>query len=104
MIEAFLYRVRVRYMPHERRKFPHVQITLTPTWLGRLLWRCQRVGVSYRTRDSDGQLCWWWTATNRYVGRHIERYIEAAPTLRLDDITVAQLIGDEPIDGHEDKP
>lgn len=89
--EALLYQIRVRAISKAR-----VEITLVPTWLGRLLRRRVRQGHAYRDRDIRKRLGWWWTATDRHVGDYIERYIEAAPLLQIEDMTVEQLLLDKP--------
>lgn len=91
MIDALLYHVRVHALSRKR-----VEITLMPTWLGNLLKRRTRKGVAFQSHDEDDILSWWWLATHRYVGEYIERYIEAAPILTIDDMTVEQLLLDEP--------
>lgn len=92
MVDAFLYQVRVKVLSKTR-----VEITLVPTWLGRLFKRRVRQGVAYRAKDSEGDKAWWWQATDRHVGVYIERYIEAAPMLTIEDMTVEQLLLDEPV-------
>ena len=91
MVDAFLYQVRVKALSKTR-----VEITLVPTWLGRLFKRRVRQGVAYRAKDAEGDMAWWWQATDRHVGVYIERYIEAAPMLTIEDMTVEQLLLDEP--------
>ena len=91
MIDAFLYQVRIKSLSKTR-----VEITLVPTWLGRLFKRRVRQGVAYRAKDSEDQMAWWWQATDRYVGSYVERYIEAAPMLAIEDMTVEQLLLDAP--------
>ncbi len=92
MIDALLYQVRVKALSKTR-----VEITLVPTWLGRLFKRRVRQGVAYRAKDpGDDGLFWWWLATDRYVGAYVERYIEAAPVLAIEDMTVEQLLLDDP--------
>lgn len=89
MITALLYNVSVRAITRAR-----VEITLAPNWLGRLLRRRVRVGIAYRDHDRNDELGWWWRATDWGVGRHIESYIEAAPLLLVEDMTVEQLLSD----------
>ena len=91
MIDALLYQVQIRRLSRTR-----VEITLVPTWLGRWCARRMRQGIAYRAKGSDGEIGWWWTATDRHVGRYVERYIEVAPMLTLDDLTVEQLLLDDP--------
>lgn len=91
MIDMLLYQPRVRLLTRSR-----AEITLVPTWFGRLLKRRTRQGESYRARDSSGKLSWWWRATDRHVGDYLERYIEAAPILSIEDMTVEQLLLDSP--------
>ena len=91
MIEAFLYQVRIKTLSKTR-----VEITLVPTWLGRLCSRRVRQGVAYRAEDDEGAVAWWWQATDRYVGSYVERYIEAVPMLTIEDMTVEQLLLDVP--------
>lgn len=93
MIVALLYSLRVHLLSQAR-----AEITLVPTWLGRLLKRRTRVGTARRARDEYGEWVWWWTATDRYVGTYIERYIEAAPILQIEDMSVEQLLFEEPAD------
>ena len=92
MVDAFLYQVRVKVLSKTR-----VEITLVPTWLGRLFKRRVRQGVAHRALDSEDGMAWWWKATDRYVGAYVERYIEAAPMLAIEDMTVEQLLLDEPV-------
>lgn len=92
MIDALLYQIRVKKLSKTR-----VEITLVPTWLGRLFKRRVRQGVAYRARDMTDDIAWWWQATDRHVGEYIARYIEAAPMLTIEDMTVEQLLLDEPV-------
>lgn len=87
MIYALLYHVHVRSLSRKR-----VQITLVPTWLGRVLKRRERIGLAHRCPDELGDTMWWWVRTDRYVGEYIERYIEAAPVLQIEDMSVEQLL------------
>jgi hypothetical protein len=98
MIEALLYQVRVKMLSKTL-----AEITLVPTWLGRWFKRRVRQGIAYRAKDTGnvldrgkGVIGWWWKATDRYVGDYIERYIEAAPILVIEDMTIEQLLLDEP--------
>jgi hypothetical protein len=91
MIDAFLYQVRIKTLSKTR-----VEITLVPTWLGRMFKRRVRQGIAYRAKDSENQYGWWWQATDRFVGLYVERYIEAAPMLTIEDMTVEQLLLDAP--------
>lgn len=85
-----LYDIRVRFLSKKR-----AEITLVPTWLGRVF-KCRvRVGVAFRARSSDNEWSWWWERTERFVGTRIERYIEAAPLLSVEDMTVEQLLLEE---------
>lgn len=104
MIEALLYQVQVKMLSKTR-----VEITLVPTWLGRWFKRRVRKGLAYRARADDyededgvieGTIGWWWQATDRSVGWYVERYIEAAPMLAIEDMTVEQLLLDDPAE-HE---
>ena len=92
MIDAFLYQVRIKALSKTR-----VEITLVPTWLGRVFKRRVRQGAAYRAKDSEGDTAWWWQTTDRHVGTYVERYIEAAPMLAIEDMTVEQLLLDEPV-------
>ncbi len=85
-----LYDIRVRFLSKKR-----AEITLMPTWLGRLFKRRVRVGVAYRARNAENSWSWWWERTDRHVGSRIEGYIEAAPLLSVDDMTVEQLLLEE---------
>lgn len=81
-----LYNVHsVKYISAKR-----VRITLTPNWLGRLFSRRARVGEAIQ-----GEHFWAWAATGYDVGYRIESYIEAAPVLTVDDMTVEQLLLDD---------
>lgn len=91
MFEAMLYQVQVKAMSATR-----VEITFVPTWLGRLLKRPTRRGIAHRARSRGGDIGWWWNATLRHVSRHVESYIEAAPLLAIEDMTVEQLLLEEP--------
>lgn len=91
MIDAFLYQVRVKALSKTR-----VEITLVPTWLGRWFKRRVRQGIAYRAKDTENAIHWWWQATDRHVGAYVERYIEAAPMLAIEDMTVEQLLLDVP--------
>lgn len=99
MIDAFLYQVRVKALSKTR-----VEITLVPTWLGRLFKRRVRQGIAYRGKDAEGDLGWWWQATDRHVGAYVERYIEAAPMLAIEDMTIEQLLLDEPVEQQRKQP
>jgi hypothetical protein len=99
MILAFLYHPSVRMLSPKK-----AEITLTPTWLGRWLRRRVRAGIATRAPDTEGDIHWWWTATDRCVGTYVERYIEAAPVLRIEDMTVEQLLLDEPIEQRRKRP
>ena len=92
MIEALLYQVQIKSLSRTR-----VEITLVPTWLGRLFKRRVRQGVACRAKDLNGHIGWWWQATDRHVGSYVERYIEAAPMLAIEDMTVEQLLLEEPV-------
>src|SRR5271167_4222147 len=91
MIEMLLYQVQVKALSKTR-----VEITLVPTWLGRWFKRRVRQGIAYRAKDSENVVGWWWQATDRHVGGHVERYIEAVPMLAIEDMTVEQLLLGEP--------
>jgi hypothetical protein len=91
MIDALLYQIQIKALSKTR-----VEITLVPTWLGRLCKRRVRQGVAYRAKDAEDAVGWWWQATDRHVGSYIERYIEAAPMLAIEDMTVEQLLLDDP--------
>ena len=91
MIDAFLYHVRIKTLSRTR-----VEITLVPTWLGRMFKRRVRQGIAYGAKNSARDMAWWWQATDRYVGSYVERYIEAAPMLTIEDMTVEQLLLDAP--------
>lgn len=92
MLTALLYHVEVHHITRSK-----VRITLTPNWFGDLFRRRQRVGPAVRARaDDTGEWCWWWAATMRHVGNYVERYIEAAPLLQIEDMSVEQLLLDEP--------
>jgi hypothetical protein len=99
MIDALLYQVRIKALSKTR-----VEITLVPTWMGRLFKRRVRQGTAYRAKDAEGDLGWWWQATDRHVGMYVERYIEAAPMLAIEDMTVEQLLLDEPAQSNEGSP
>lgn len=96
MINALLYQVRVRMLTYAK-----AEITLVPTWLGRLFKRRVRQGIAYRARSDADELAWWWKATDRHVGNYVERYIEAAPILSIEDMTVEQLLLDTPQKEHK---
>ena len=91
MIDAFLYQVRIKALSKSR-----VEITLVPTWLGRWFKRRVRQGIAYRAKDDVNDIHWWWVATDRHVGAYVERYIEVAPMLAIEDMTVEQLLLDDP--------
>ena len=104
MIEALLYHVQVKRLSKTR-----VEITLVPSRIGRWLKRRVRRGVAYRAKGNDyydefddslvkGVIGWWWVATDRHVGRYVERNIEAAPLLSIEDMSVEQLLLDHPSD------
>ena len=93
MITAVLYQVHVRAIVRKR-----VEITLVPTWLGRWFRRRTRVGVAYRLRSDEDEFVWCWLATRRYVGGHIESYIEAMPLVQIEDMSVEQLLLEETTD------
>lgn len=103
MIEALFYNVQVKTLSATR-----VEITLVPSKIGRWFRRRARRGIAYRARERDykddygklvrGSICWWWVATSRHVGWYVERNIEAAPMLSIEDMSVEQLLLDEPAD------
>ena len=82
-----IYNVRVRYISKKR-----VEITLLPTWLGRVLGRVVRTGLASRDRDDVGVIHWWWTTTDRHVGMYIERHIEAAPLMTIEEMPIELLL------------
>lgn len=94
MVTAMLYRVRVRHLNPKR-----VEVTLDPTWLGRLLRRPVRVGDALRAGSVDGEgrsgIGWFWKATDRWVGGHVERYIEVSPLIAIEDIPIEKLLDDD---------
>lgn len=94
MITAMLYQVQIHRLSAKR-----VEITLKPTWLGRLLRRPVRAGTAVRCKSIDtygaaNGIGWFWSATDRWVGAHAERYIEAAPLLSIEDIPVEKLLAE----------
>jgi len=100
MIEALLYHVQVKALSKKQ-----VEVTLVPSRIGRWLRRRVRNGVAYRAKGADykfdgefvrGEIGWWWEATDRHVGWYVERQIECAPMLSIDDMTVEQLLLDDP--------
>ena len=99
MIDTFLYQVQVKALSKTR-----VEITLVPTWLGRLFKRRVRQGLAHRAKGDDDAIAWWWVATDRYVGTYVERYIEAASMLAIEDMTVEQLLRDEPVEKQRKRP
>jgi hypothetical protein len=96
MIASLLYQVRIKKLSKTR-----VEITLVPTWLGRVFKRRVRQGPAFRAKDADGDLGWWWEATDRHVGSYVERYIEAAPLLAIEDMTIEQLLLDAPVESSD---
>jgi hypothetical protein len=94
VITALLYNVKVKYLTRRR-----VEISLIPNWLGKKLRRSIRVGQAIRASNTEGEMCWWWKATDRHVGDYIERYIEAAPVLSLEDMPVELLLQEGSDDG-----
>lgn len=86
-LTALLYQIQVRYLTERK-----VEIALVPNWLGRMLHRSVRVGIATRHKDGGGDQCWWWKTTTRYVGDHIERYIETAPVLSIEDMPIEMLL------------
>lgn len=98
---ALLYHVQILRVNSKR-----VEITLVPNWLGRWLRRRTRAGEAFAsecTSLADTKLHWWWSATRRHVGGHIQGYIEAAPV----DLDLIARIRDldliEPAPGWEDR-
>lgn len=87
MLVALLYQIQVRYLT--KRK---VEITLVPNKLGRWLRRSVRTGVAKKAPSNEGEQCWWWQATDRHVGDYIEKYIEAAPVLSIEDMPIELLL------------
>jgi hypothetical protein len=87
MLVALLYQIQVRYLT--KRK---VEITLVPNKLGRWLRRSVRTGVAKKGQSNEGEQCWWWQATDRHVGDYIEKYIEAAPVLSIEDMPIELLL------------
>jgi hypothetical protein len=69
------------------------EITMVPTKLGRWLGCQLRRGIGRRADDDDdGQWHWWWANTDRYVGRRLERLIEAAPIDTIEDMPIELLL------------
>lgn len=90
MIVALLYSINVQFLSRTR-----CTITLTPNRLGRLFRRRVRIGVAFKARDTeDGTMNWWWRATDRHVGSYIERYIEVAPMMTIEEMPVEMLLGE----------
>lgn len=89
-----LTKIRIRYLKKSR-----VEVTLIPTKLGRLLGIEIRRGIAARVRSDDpehelGAWMWWWIATERYVGRRIERCIEAVPMPSVEELPIELLLGE----------
>lgn len=84
---ALLYHVTVRKLSRKS-----AIVTLAPTWFGRVTKRRVRSGLARRARGDDEEIHWWWDATERWVGWHIEQYIEVAPLPTVDDMTVEELL------------
>ena len=84
-----LTKIRIRYV--SKRK---VEITFLPTKLGRWLGLEVRRGFARRAQNQDNEWLWWWVTTDRYVGRRIERCIEAAPVPGVDEMPVELLLGE----------
>lgn len=87
MITALLYQIKVRYLT--KRK---VEISMIPNRLGRFLRRNTRVGIAHRARSNEGDWAFFWIATDRHVGDYIERYIEAAPIISIEDMPIELLL------------
>lgn len=93
-----LYRYQIKFRGKASRKSqkwapPEIcEITMVPTRLGRWL-GCQiRRGVASRAQDEEDRWCWWWIATERWVGTRIERLIEAAPIDTIEDMPIELLL------------
>lgn len=85
-----LTKIRVRYL--SKRK---AEITLIPTKLGRVFGLEVRRGLVARLRaDDEARWFWWWVTTERYVGRRIERCIEAAPMPGIEELPIELLLGE----------
>jgi hypothetical protein len=89
LITALLYSIKVRYLKPNR-----VEISMIPTWLGRRMRRSIRTGTAEKAKGRGRwpEIHWWWSATDRYVGDYIERYIEAAPIMSLEEMPVELLL------------
>lgn len=53
-----------------------------------------RRGLAHRAKDGDGDWYWWWVTTDRYVGRRVERCIEAAPMPSVEELPIELLLGE----------
>jgi hypothetical protein len=84
-----LTKIRIRYLSKSR-----VEVTFVPTKLGRWLGVEVRRGLARRARDRENDWCWWWIMTDRYVGRRVERCIEAAPLPGIEELPIELLLGD----------
>ena len=85
-----LTKIRIRYISKSR-----VEVTFIPTKLGRWLGVEVRRGVARRARDDEfNTWCWWWVTTERYVGRRVERCIEASPIPGVEEMPIELLLGD----------
>lgn len=85
-----LTKIRIRYISKSR-----VEVTFIPTKLGRWLGVEVRRGVARRACDDEfNEWCWWWVTTERYVGRRVERCIEASPIPGVEEMPIELLLGD----------
>jgi len=84
-----LTKIRIRYISKRR-----VEVTLIPTKIGRWIGLEIRRGLAERAKNSEGEFFWWWATTDRYVGRRIERCIEAAPIPSIEEMPIELLLGE----------
>lgn len=96
-------RVRIRWIDKKT-----CEVTLIPGRIARWFGAEMRVGVAYRSyfdgtaEDENGEsynyreVVFRWKTTGRYVGWRVMRAIEAAPVQSIDDMTVEQLLLDDP--------
>lgn len=79
-------KIRVRFLSDKL-----VEITLVPSWFGRLLRHRSRRGTALRTqhpghhRGEYQPIGWFWITTARWVGQDIEENIECTPIDTLDE-------------------
>lgn len=98
-------KIRIRWLNRKT-----CEVTIIPGWFRRLFGAETRRGIAYRgtyeapVLDVNGEetgeyyerIAFYWKTTNRYVGWRVMRCIDAAPLQLIEEMSVEQLLLEEP--------